>query len=198
MSLPFVEQNLYQHRQHRRSELGACCLARTWDSSLSVLQIESSSSDQELERKARLGTIWVKISNVLSVTGTWDNLHDKISNNYGRFVRTSVSILESISKDQAQGQGTTKTNVDVSDSLRLRWTSSKIVLPGSLTQLNGDFEDMRDGVLNDHNNVKDHDKGQEDISRNEGIATIDHKDDEGGESENKGDDSEDEEGSEGD
>lgn len=121
---------------------------------------------------------WISLCIVVQVMR--EDLHDKVSKNNSSLIRPSVvTILEGVAKEQAYRQTSTETDIDVGGLLWLAHATSHIVLPRSLTDLDGDLEDVLNGVLDDHQNIEDHKEGEEDVGCDEGIAAVDDENDEG-------------------
>jgi hypothetical protein len=106
---------------------------------------------------------------------TGSHSHYDVTKNSSRDPYSTPTNSSSNNKRDCQSEG--DGHIDVPGCIRLFWAAN-ITFPRSVTQMDGDLEDIRYGVMGDHREVQDHDEGQEDICGDEGSIAIDDEDDE--------------------
>lgn len=82
------------------------------------------------------------------------------------------SILNSISNEQADQESNREPIIKVRSHLRLA-LPTEVATPSLSAQLNGDFEDVGDSMVDDHEDVEDEDTHHEDVGCDKCISSVD-------------------------
>jgi hypothetical protein len=107
--------------------------------------------------------------------GQVSHLHNDVAKNGSRDPYSTPT--NSGSDNKRNGQSESDRNIDVPCCVRL-FGPSNITLPRPVAQVDSDLENVRDGVMDDHGEIQDHDEGQNDVRGDEGSIAIDDEDDE--------------------